>query len=167
MYFMIILEASVFPAPDSPEIIMQVSRLRCFIVRYAASAMANKCGEFSNNSRPGEEPRRNFSRRGGRMENGEWGDGGNGCTCKPFTSHSTRVSLVIENAAPDKTRQRDGTCEANELVTTELTFVLGHLIRPVDVHFPVRIHRNTYFPDIRVDLPCLVSEEEEKIIFVI
>lgn len=52
MYFMIILEASVFPAPDSPEIMIHVSRFRCFIVRYAASAIANKCGEFSNSSRP-------------------------------------------------------------------------------------------------------------------
>lgn len=62
MYFIIILEASVFPAPDSPEIIIQVSRFRCFIVLYAASATANKCGEFSNNSRPAKEER----------ETGEW-----------------------------------------------------------------------------------------------
>lgn len=52
MYFMMILDASVLPAPDSPEIIMHVSRLRCLIARYAASAMANRCGGFSNSSRP-------------------------------------------------------------------------------------------------------------------
>uniref|UniRef100_A0A182QMY6 Uncharacterized protein n=1 Tax=Anopheles farauti TaxID=69004 RepID=A0A182QMY6_9DIPT len=52
MYFIIIFDASVLPAPDSPEIMMQVSLLRCFSTRYAASAMAKMCGAFSNSSRP-------------------------------------------------------------------------------------------------------------------
>lgn len=50
MYFIIILEASVLPDPDSPLITIQVSRPCCFITLCEASAMANMWGGFSNNS---------------------------------------------------------------------------------------------------------------------
>ncbi len=51
-HLMIILDASVFPDPDSPEITMQVSRPALFIVLYAASAMAKMCGGLSKISLP-------------------------------------------------------------------------------------------------------------------
>ena len=58
IYFIIIFEASVLPLPDSPDIMMHVSRVRCLIARYAASAIANICGVFSYNSRPAKMKRK-------------------------------------------------------------------------------------------------------------
>lgn len=52
MYFMIIFDASVLPAPDSPDIKIHVSVYRCFNILCAASAMAKMCGGFSKSSRP-------------------------------------------------------------------------------------------------------------------
>ncbi len=49
---MMILEASVFPLPDSPEMTMQESLRFLFMVLYAASAMAKICGGRSYISRP-------------------------------------------------------------------------------------------------------------------
>lgn len=55
MYFMIIFEASVFPAPDSPLITIQVSLPCCCITLCEASAMAKMCGGFSKNSLPNKK----------------------------------------------------------------------------------------------------------------
>lgn len=51
IYFMIIFEASVLPLPDSPLITTHESWPRCFIHRWAWSAIANIWAGFSNNSR--------------------------------------------------------------------------------------------------------------------
>ena len=47
IYFMMIFEVSVLPAPDSPEMTMHESVPFRFIVRYAASASAKMCGDRS------------------------------------------------------------------------------------------------------------------------
>lgn len=53
---MMILLASVFPLPDSPEMTMHVSFPLRFIVLYAASPMAKMCGGRSKISRPNNGP---------------------------------------------------------------------------------------------------------------
>ena len=52
IYFKMILDASVLPEPDSPDITMQLSFPCRFIILKADSAMANICGGLSNISLP-------------------------------------------------------------------------------------------------------------------